>query len=440
MIPTGGRIAEHRSLPGRWILGKGDNMAELVNMPKLGFDMREGQLVKWVKQVGDTVKTGEIIAEIESDKATVEVEAFVSGTILSLLVNEGDWVPIGAPIAVVGEPGEAVDLAALGVAQAAQEGGAPVQTPAAPSPAPAVPAPATGDDGSGLPEGVRASPLARRLAEERGIDIRQITGTGPQGRIVKADIEAFQGVSVSAPAPPALTPVAVSVRDEVIPTPRMRARIAARMVESKTTIPHFYITSEVDMGAAMELRADLNARIDSEDKKVSVNDMIIKAAALALREFPNLNSSFNGDTLIRHARINIGIAVALDEGLINVVSQDADRTPLTVMAVTHRALIARAREGRIKPEDVEGETFSVSNLGSFDVENFAAIINPPAAAILAVGTARRVPVVQEDGSISAGWRMKMTLSADHRVTDGAEAARFMQRVKQILEDPLRMLM
>jgi pyruvate dehydrogenase E2 component (dihydrolipoamide acetyltransferase) len=415
-------------------------MAELVNMPKLGFDMREGQLVKWVKQVGDTVKTGEIIAEIESDKATVEVEAFVSGTILSLLVNEGDWVPIGAPIAVVGEPGEAVDLAALGVAQAAQEGGAPVQAPAAPSPAPAVPAPATGDDGSGLPEGVRASPLARRLAEERGIDIRQITGTGPQGRIVKADIEAFQGVSIPAPAPPPLTPVAVSGGDEVIPTPRMRARIAARMVESKTTIPHFYITSEVDMGAAMELRADLNARIDSEDKKVSVNDMIIKAAALALREFPNLNSSFNGDTLIRHARINIGIAVALDEGLINVVSQDADRTPLTVMAVTHRALIARAREGRIKPEDVEGETFSVSNLGGFDVENFAAIINPPAAAILAVGTARRVPVVQEDGTISAGWRMKMTLSADHRVTDGAEAARFMQRVKQILEDPLRMLM
>ncbi len=415
-------------------------MAELVNMPKLGFDMREGQLVKWVKQVGDTVKTGEIIAEIESDKATVEVEAFVSGTILSLLVNEGDWVPIGAPIAVVGEPGEAVDLAALGVAQAAQEGGAPVQAPAAPSPAPAVPAPATGDDGSGLPEGVRASPLARRLAEERGIDIRQVTGTGPQGRIVKADIEAFQGVSVPAPVPPVLTPVAVSARDEVIPTPRMRARIAARMVESKTTIPHFYITTEVDMGAAMELRADLNARIDSEDKKVSVNDMIIKAAALALREFPNLNSSFNGDTLIRHARINIGIAVALDEGLINVVSQDADRTPLTVMAFTHRALIARAREGRIKPEDVEGETFSVSNLGGFDVENFAAIINPPAAAILAVGTARRVPVVQEDGTVSVGWRMKMTLSADHRVTDGAEAARFMQRVKQILEDPLRMLM
>jgi pyruvate dehydrogenase E2 component (dihydrolipoamide acetyltransferase) len=415
-------------------------MAEVVNMPKLGFDMQEGQLVKWVKQVGDTVKAGEIIAEIESDKATVEVEAFVSGTVLSLLVNEGDWVPIGAPIAVVGQPGESVDLAALGIAQVAQEGGQPAQAPAAPPPAPTAPAPATGGDGSGLPEGVRASPLARRLAEERGIDIRQVSGTGPQGRIVKADIEAFQGISVSVPAPPAPASVAVSARDEVIPTPRMRARIAARMVESKTTVPHFYVTSEVDMGAAMELRADLNARIDSEEKKVSVNDMIIKAAALALREFPNLNSSFKGDTIIRHQRINIGIAVALDEGLINVVSQDADRTPLTVMAVTHRALIARAREGKIKPEDVEGETFSVSNLGGFDVENFAAIINPPAAAILAVGTARRVPVVQEDGTLAVGWRMKMTLSADHRVTDGAEAAKFMQRIKQILEDPLRMLM
>ncbi|MBN1428565.1 MAG: 2-oxo acid dehydrogenase subunit E2 [Anaerolineae bacterium] len=418
-------------------------MAEIVNMPKLGFDMQEGQLVRWLKKPGDPVKVGEPLAEIESDKATIEVEAYVEGTLLQHLVNENDWVPIGAPIAVIGQAGETVDPAALGVVQPAAEKGAeaapstPQQKPASPAP---VAAPKSGN-GDGLPDGVRASPLARKIADEQGVSLSRIRGSGPGGRIVKADVEAHQEGSMGAPAKtaPAYAPVQAGAEDETIPTPRIRSRIAARMIESKATVPHFYVTTEIDMGAALDLRKDLNAR-RADDDRLSVNDLIVKATALAAREFPNLNSSYNGDTIIRHGRINVGIAVALDEGLINVVSRDADITPLTVMARSHREMIARAREGKVKPEDVEGETFAVSNLGVYDVEHFVAIINPPAAAILAIGSARQVPIVKEDGTLGVGRRMKATISADHRVTDGAEAARFMQRLKEILEDPLRLLM
>lgn len=430
-------------------------MAELINMPKLGFDMREGQLVKWLKQPGDTVKRGEVVAEIESDKATVEVESFVEGTILALLVNAGDWVPIGAPIAVVGQPGEAVDLAALGVEQkaATPEAKEAPKAPAAPTPqaqaAPAVAAQAeeAAGNGKGLPGGVRASPLARRMAKELGVDLKQVAGSGPQGRITKADVEAFAQTPVAAPptplAVPLPTPSAEAVvpgpDDEVIPTPRMRARIGQRMTLVKQTVPHFYVTTEIDMGPALKLREEINGRLEAQGIKVSLNDLIVKAAALALREYPNLNASFNGETIVRRGHINIGIAVALENGLINVVSKDADKATLSVLAVRHKELIERAREGKIKPEDVEGETFTVSNLGPWDVDHFIAIINPPAVAILALGTAKRVPVVNADGTLGVGWRMKATLSADHRVTDGAEAAAFLQAFKRLLEDPIRLL-
>jgi pyruvate dehydrogenase E2 component (dihydrolipoamide acetyltransferase) len=428
-------------------------MAELINMPKLGFDMQEGQLINWLVKPGDTLKQGQIVAEIESDKATVEVESYVEGTVLQLLVEAGSWVPIGAAIAVVGQPGEAVDLAALGVSGATQQAAAPAPPPAAPaqaapppapSPAPAPePAPAQSGNGHGLPEGVRASPLARRIARDSGIDISRVQGTGPQGRVVRADVEAFKESGVAAPAKPArpmpaFVPLQAGPDSESIPTPRLRQRIAARMTDSKQTVPHFYVTSEIDMGAALDLRKELNERRE-EDDKVSVNDLIVKAAALALREFPNINSTFNGETILRHNRIHVGIAVAVEGGLLNVVSQDADVTPLTMMAGRHREMIARARAGKVKPEDIEGETFTTSNLGAYEVENFIAIINPPAAAILAVGSARQVPVVV-DGELAVGWRMKASISADHRVTDGAEAARFMQTLKGILEDPLRLLM
>lgn len=456
-------------------------MAELVNMPKLGFDMQEGQLIAWRKNPGDEVKHGEVIAEIESDKATVEVESFVEGVMLQHLVEAGSWVPIGAPIAVVGKAGEQVDLAALGVQGAAAEQQAaskPAPQPAAAQQSPseveaaaapraesgqapaAAPKPAgqrqdevgSGDgrarqpetNGKGLPTGVRASPLARRVARENGVDLGQIEGTGPQGRIVRADVEGYQRALAEAPAAPtaaAPRPQAVQPMegDETIETPRLRRRIAQRMVDAKITVPHFYVTSEIDMGPALDLRSEINRRLEQEGTKISVNDLIVKAVAIALKEFPNINSSFNGDTIVRHRNINVGIAVAIEGGLLNVVSKNADRTPLAVMAKNHAEMIGRAREGKVHPDDVEGETIAVSNLGAYEVENFIAIINPPAAAILAVGSAKQVPVVKDD-QIAIGWRMKATISADHRVTDGAEAAKYLQRVKEILEDPLRLLM
>lgn len=434
-------------------------MAELINMPKLGFDMREGQLVNWVKGPGDPVQQGDVLAEIESDKATVEVEAYTSGTLLELLVNEGDWVPIGAPIAVVGEEGEEYDLAELGVeaAEAEPEAAAPAE-PEAEQPAEAV-ADETGqrkmavepeeeEEAEGLPGGVRASPLARRVAEDLGIDLRQVEGSGPMGRVVRADVEEYAERAPAEPreAPRPAAPVEVGYMevqpgpdDEVIETPRMRARIGQRMVQAKQQAPHFYVTTSIDMGRAMSLRRALNERLEERGIKISLNDIIVKAAALTLKEFPNINSAFNGDTLVRYGHINVGIAVAIEGGLLNVVSQDADQATLSTLAVRHKELIGRAREGKIRPEDVEGETFAVSNLGPWDVDHFIAIINPPAAAILALGTAEKVPVVNADDTIGVGWRMKATISADHRVTDGAEAAAFVQRFKQFLEDPVQLL-
>lgn len=426
-------------------------MAEVINMPKLGFDMKEGQLINWVKQVGDEVSQGDILAEIESDKATVEVEAFTGGVLLEHLVDVEDWVPIGAPICIIGEAGEEYDKAALGIREKAAE---PVAEAAAESAAPSngngaapVADPAS-TNGIGLPSEVRASPLARRIAEEMGIDINRVQGSGPHGRIVRADVEAFRESAVSAPktasreearpAPmPSFLPGPVDIEDQEVPNSRMMQRIGARMVESKQQVPHFYVTSEVDMEAVMNLRAELNERREKEDK-LSVNDFIVKASAMALRMYPNINASYNGDTIIRHGHVNVGIAVALEDGLINVVSKDADVTPLTAMGRKHRDMVLRAREGKIKPEDVEGETFAVSNLGPFDVDHFIAIINPPAAAILAVGSAKQVPVVV-DGEIGIGWRMKITISADHRVTNGAEGAEFVKAIKELLEDPIRLL-
>jgi pyruvate dehydrogenase E2 component (dihydrolipoamide acetyltransferase) len=424
-------------------------MAEIINMPKLGFDMKEGQLVRWLKNEGESVNKGDVLAEIESDKATVEVESFTSGTLLKCLSQPGDWIPIGAPIAVIGQAGEQIDLAALGLKTpeaAAVPAAAATTTPAAPAKKAAagtVVAP-NGGNGHSAPDDLRASPLAKRLAKEYGINLSALNGSGPQGRIVKADVEAFHEGGVSAPAAPGsrpaptFTPLVTGPEDETIPAPRLRQRIAARMVESKTSVPHFYVTTEIDMEAALNLRKEINARRTDEDK-ISVNDMIVKGAALTLRQYPNLNASFNGESILRHNRVHIGIAVSVEGGLLNVVSQNADVTPLTAMARTHREMIARARSGKVRPEDVEGETFAVSNLGAYDVEHFIAIINPPDAAIMAVGSAVQVPVVK-DGELAIGWRMKATLSADHRVTDGAEAAQFMQAFRQIMQDPLRLLM
>jgi pyruvate dehydrogenase E2 component (dihydrolipoamide acetyltransferase) len=413
-------------------------MAEYIVMPKLGFDMREGVLVAWTKAVGDQIEKGEVVAEIESDKATLELESQVGGTLLKLLAEAGDVVPIGDNLAIVGEEGEEIsDMAEPEAKREApaeeREEGAEPEAEGAPS-----------IDGrtavsEEFPHGVKASPVARRMAREHDVDLTQVTGRGPGGRIRKADVESFvAGTRPEAKVSHEPAPVSSGPDSTTAPLSRLRQAIGRRMVESKTTVPHFYITSEVDMVPALELRKGINALLP-DGQKVTVNDMIIKAAALALRDFPNINASFGGDEVIRHNRINVGTAVAVEGGLLTVVQKDTDSTPLPQVAADNKAMIARARAGKSRPDDFEGSTFTVSNLGAYDVDHFVAIINPPDAAILAVGTAKQVPVVVE-GELTVGWRMKATLSADHRVTDGAEAAEFLQHFKQIMETPLQFLL
>jgi pyruvate dehydrogenase E2 component (dihydrolipoamide acetyltransferase) len=286
--------------------------------------------------------------------------------------------------------------------------------------------------------------VARRVAEEHDVDLKQVDGSGPGGRVRKADVEAYLEAGPpekAAPAPreavAAPTPVPAGPDTTEIPTSRLRQAIGRRMVESKTTVPHFYVTTAVAMDAALALRKEINEML-GEEKKVSVNDMIVKAAALALRDFPNLNAAYNGETIVRHNNINVGSAVAVEGGLLTVVQKNTDTSTLSKIAADNREMIGRAREGKIRPNDVDGGTFTVSNLGGFDVDHFIAIINPPEAAILAVGTAQQVPVVR-DGELTVGAVMKATISADHRVTDGAEAARYMQKFKEYLEEPMRLL-
>lgn len=422
-------------------------MAELINMPKLGFDMREGKLGEWVKKEGEPVGQGETIALIETDKASVEVPAFRSGVLHKILVPAGDSVPIGVPIAVIGEAGEQIDLAALGVARAEvkAEVKAEVREEAGGKAAPVARAEGAAVEGGRL----TASPVAARMASELGIDLRKVTGSGPAGRIIKRDIEAYLAAQErvapsAAPAPAVTPPMAIPSYEptpegyRVVPLTGMRQTIARRMVESKTTAPHFYVTVDVDMAAAMALRSQLNALLPESDK-ISVNDFIVKAAALALKQFPNINASFAGDEIRVHEQVNIGIAVAREAGLVVTVVRDCDKKPLAQIAVEARELVGRAREGRMKPDDMVGGTFTISNLGMFDVENFIAIIGPGQAAILAVSTVRQTPVVK-DGQLAIGTRMKATISADHRVTDGAEAAKFMQAFKAALEQPLRLML
>ncbi len=419
-------------------------MAEIIAMPKLGFDMAEGTLVRWVVGEGEQIEKGQVLAEIETDKATVEVESSAAGVVYRHLVKAGDIVPVGTPIAVVAAPGEEVkDLP--DVASGDEPQAAPVQTEEeAEQPLPASQAAAVlEDDGR-----TKASPLARRMAQEYGINLKQIQGSGPGGRVVKRDIEkALQAAPAASPLPietpaapvsaPAVAP-APAAEDQRVAVDKLRSIIGRRMVESKTQIPHFYLTSEVNMEAVMELRKQFNSQLPDE-QKLSVNDFIIKAAALALRQYPNLNASLQGNEIIRHGRRNIGVAVALESGLMTIVCKDADYKSLGVISQEVKEMVARARAGKVRPEDIEGSTFSISNLGMFEVEHFVAIINPPEAAILAVGSVKETPVV-ENGVVQAGLRMKMTLSADHRITDGAEAARFMQALKNYLEKPALILL
>lgn len=422
-------------------------MAEIVTMPKLGFDMAEGTLVRWVIAEGEQVAKGAVLAEIETDKATVEVESNFEGVVTRHLVPEGEIVPINTPIAVVGEPDEQIDYGELLGEAAPEKEAAPqekkerVEEKKAP-PQQAAPAGEAAPGDGHLPGGLRASPLARRMAEERGIDISRVEGSGPGGRVVKADIEAFKEAAPEAvQAVPEAAPLMLGEARETrrVPLSRLRAAIGRRMVESTNSAPHFYVTHEYDVAALLDLRKQVNAMLP-EEGKTSVNDYIVKAVALTLREFPNLNAALDegNNQVIQYGQINIGVAVAVENGLLTVVCKDTDRKNLTQISKEVRTMAGRAREGKVRSDDIEGSTFSISNLGMFDVENFSAIINPPEAAILAVGSARAVPVV-EDGELKAGMRMKATISIDHRVSDGAEAARFMQALAKYLEKPMLML-
>lgn len=414
----------------------------------------DGTLLNWLKNVGDAVNKGDIVAEIEADKATVEVEAPESGVISALSANAGDNLTTGQVIGSIGEGGAVPAAVSAPVAQPVVKAAEPNAPAGQAARTNGAPAPAVGTQqvvSASLTNGhIKASPLAKKLAEERGIDLAQIPGTGPGGRIVKEDVEGFvvpavgTQHAVSAPAQTTLAaPAARKLPEgadvEYIDLTNMRKRIAQVTVESKQWTPHFYVTTEIDVEPLLALRKQINEGM-AEDEKISVNDMVVKATALTLRQFPNLNTHYFGDRFVRHKRINIGIAVALPNGgLLNVVAQDADKAALGAMARHNKEMFARAREGKVKPEDITGATFTVSNLGPYNVEHFLAIINPPEAGILAVGTAMKVPVVKADGSLGVGNRMKVTISVDHRVSDGAEGAQFLQAFKALLETPMRML-
>jgi pyruvate dehydrogenase E2 component (dihydrolipoamide acetyltransferase) len=414
-------------------------MAETIAMPKLGFDMQEGTLVHWLKKEGETIDKGEVLAEIETDKATVEVEASAGGTLRRLLVDEGVVVPVGSPIAIVGSPDEQIEVPTPIPSESKPEKlaepapSAPLSTQIAPQPTPVAPSAAGPSNGR-----LKASPLARRMAQEKRLDLADLHGSGPGGRIVRRDVEAaLSGGSVPSISPLGQMTTPASMADETVPLTKLRQAVGRRMVESKTGLPHFYVTHEYSLDLLLGLREQYN-RILPEGEKLSVNDFIVKAAALTLCQFPNLNASLDGGGVVRHGAINIGVAVAVEGGLLTVVCRRADQKPLRQISSEVKAMAQRARQGKVRPADIEGSTFSVSNLGMYEVENFIAIINPPEAAILALGAARQVPVVEE-GQVKPGWRMKATISVDHRISDGAEAAQFMQALAAYLEEPLRLV-
>jgi pyruvate dehydrogenase E2 component (dihydrolipoamide acetyltransferase) len=447
-------------------------MITKVMMPKLSEAMETGKVIKWLKKEGDTIKGGDVIAEIETDKANVEIEAFGSGVLRKILVGEGGQVPVGETIGVIADPSDDIAAVAAG-APAMRPAPAPASPAAAPAAAaappplpamesyrsmpettaviPMAPVPSAAPAGGG--GRIKVSPLARKVAAQSGVDLRLLQGTGPGGRIVRRDVETAAAspgrAAVAAVAPAAAGPAAPAIaRPQFVipqrtdaefedrPLSPMRAIIAKRMPLSKAPVPHFYVTSEVAMDRAWALRAELNAL--EGQPKVSVTDMIIKACALTLLKNPGVNAQLQGQSIRVFHRAHVGLAIALDEGLITAVLRDCDVKPLTQIAVEARDVAERARGGKLRAQELSGATFSISNLGMYDVEEFSAIINPPEGAILAVGSVLEKPVV-EDGQLRVGRRMKMTVSCDHRVMDGAMGARFLQDVKRLLEEPLRLL-
>ena len=425
-------------------------MAEVVYMPKLSDTMTEGVVAAWTKNVGDAVKSGEVLAEIETDKATMEFESFYDGVLLHIGVETGKAAPVNSILAVIGEAGEDIsavlaNAAAGAPGAAAAPAPAPVSEPtAAPVTAsPAVPNPAPVSAPLAAPvvannsaERVFASPLAKKLAAERGIAIEAVAGTGENGRIVKRDVDHYVPYTPAANAPSytAAPSGTVSFTDE--PISQMRKTIARRLAESKFTAPHFYLTLDIDMDAAIATRKSLNS-IDGV--KVSFNDMVVKSVAMALRKHPAVNSAWMGDFIRRNEHVNIGVAVAVEDGLLVPVVRFADGKGLTQISAEVREYAQKAKDKKLQPSDWEGNTFTISNLGMFGIESFTAIVNPPDACILAIGGIKEVPVVK-NGQVVPGNVMKVTLSCDHRVVDGASGAAFLQTFKTYMEQPAAMLL
>lgn len=417
-------------------------MAEVIRMPRMSDTMEEGVIVGWLKNEGDDIEPGDILAEVETDKATMELESYWEGKLLHIAIKEGP-VPVDAVVAVVGEEGE--DYQAL-LDEAAQEEESKEkeedkeedkkeqeEKPA--DKGDSAKTKVTNQKSSGDDGRTKASPLARKMAADQGIDISHLSGTGDGGRIVKRDVE--KAIETGVPQPSAATTLSIqSGEDQTIPLSQMRKVIAKRLSESKYTSPHFYVTAEIDMDNAIAARKSLNA--GDEEQRISFNDIVIKAVAMALRKHPYVNSSIDNEKITLHGDINIGVAVAVDEGLMVPVIHHADYKSLSQIKAEIGDLASRARNKKLKPEEMQGNTFTISNLGMFGVDEFTAIINPPDACILAVGTINTKPVVR-DGQIVIGNTMKITLSCDHRVVDGAIGAQFLQTLRDYLENPMKML-
>ncbi|WP_433336273.1 dihydrolipoamide acetyltransferase family protein [Spirillospora sp. CA-294931] len=403
-------------------------MTEIL-MPRLSDTMEEGVVSAWQKKPGDPIAVGDVIVDIETDKAVMEYEAYEAGVLQEILVPEGETAAIGAPIAVIAPTGSTPTPTTK---PAETEKPTEAEKPPAPAPTP-------------RPNGSRppSSPLARRLARDHGLDLSTLNGSGPGGRIVRADIEAAIRATGPAPAAPPQTPPAQAQtppaqtppddETELVPLTRFRKVAAKRLTESKRTAPHFYLSRDVDAEPLLAFRATLNQALDPA--KISVNDLIVKACATALREHPEINVSFTEENLLIHRRVNVGVAVAVDGGLLVPVIRDADRKGVSQIGAETRELAAKARDGKLGAQEMSGGTFSVSNLGMFGVGSFSAVINPPESAILAVGAVRDEPVVR-DGAVVPGKRLSITASFDHRAIDGAVGAKFLARLAELLQNPL----
>jgi pyruvate dehydrogenase E2 component (dihydrolipoamide acetyltransferase) len=426
-----------------------------IEMPKMGDTMEEGKILRWLKKEGDPVKKGEFVAEVETEKVNIEIEAFTSGVLRKILIPEGKSAPVGASIALVGAADEPLPAGMNGpsianVLSTPKPGIASTQTSVATPTSDGSHTPVASTITATQRRRIFISPIARRLAQEHNLDYSHIQGTGPNGRIIRMDVEAALAVQKppvpAAPVPayvePAPEPVAaVTTGDEVeIPLTSMRRAIARRLSQSMQAAPHFYMTSVIDTGKLAALRQQINeyAAKDPSPVKVSFNDLIVKAVARALLRIPEMNVSFAEDRIIQKKQVHIGVAVALEQGLIVPVVHSADQRGILDIARETQRLAEAARNGKLRPEELSGGTFTVSNLGMFDIESFTAIINPPESAILAVGTITPTPAVV-DGQIVIRDRMKVTLSSDHRAIDGAIAARFLQEVKRLLEEPVGLL-